>query len=617
MCLGTGRKREKNVMPIVDYALRSGVAPIADSVSSEIMLSILNSLNLTSYFENDLYIIPLHKTPSMSVDSNMNPLISRSRCDVRVSLISNPSVTKWSANEPNSLRNLTLTNISGGDRLPLFLDSVAGVRITELLVPVTLKLSVSMLFKDREYADGCIDKLYQLYGTSTGTAHDIAYTYPISNDILAFLMFIYKSRKSLHADMTYIDYIKNHLTADLVVEMCADDITDGRMDLPPELRLSIRKRLLSCYGTCVFDQEHYEVEKNSGAVDRYKIAFEYTVQFSRPSTFTAELPCVVENEALLADHIPNQYSPTMVSSGVGVPQDYGYFNAYKTLDDSRTYCIKFPWYNDFTMPHTVITEYGFHTFIIGAFTLDGTITEIDLKKLDDVEFHPIVRYLMELHGFEIFGSTGIFNITVFSNDVKVDPDRLELTNEFTLKVAATNTMKRYHFAISMATDLRYIDPKWWKYLLMYRWFFNLVIMRNLNWLIEHGLYRIVISHDLLSLIERCMAAGMLEQHVNTLIFLGHSDNSIKTYMHNAVEFADYICNTRSILSERYLYDEMIDIGISAGCISKDNIPGMYLEDRNGMPITSRYQGKGYGSGANIPFRILTANLTVHNNTNTR
>lgn len=77
------------------------------------------------------------------------------------------------------------------------------------------------------------------------------------------------------------------------------------------------------------------------------------------------------------------------------------------------------------------------------------------------------------------------------------------------------------------------------------------------------------------------------------------------YLCTAFQFADYISETKSLKSKRFLYDEVVDLWLEYRMITTRSAVQRLLRSRNSILIGSMAGGF---YGATTPFRILDTTI---------
>lgn len=597
-------------MPIRDFIIPELSTNIAMPVVSQVVDGLLQQIQLQKYFldNESIYYHSDYQAASSSVDTSDRANISRSRCDVTYEFVLNPNNVRWP--EALTFHHLPAYGMypkSKHDEIPMFSDGTADVRVVEQVVPCSLKLDFSLKFKERELAERAFVALNNItHQQGVHRVHDLSYSYPLSLDMCTAFYEIYM-RRSEYYDFaakqpikSWRQYMSDHTGRDVGYTIHRDDAASDN----PERQVVVKRILLGALGLLEIDQAKPEPMSEDRYTDRYEITFTYHIQFGRPDVLRMYLPVVVESRLL--PHYLVGYSEATTALGVtGLFQTRGWNSYLKQTGDPPRMLWRLPYYDDFNLPPCQIINQSMRPFVIAAYLPDvGTFTDIGLLDFD-ITFHPIVVELLKLHGPDLFGATGLFNVTVTSNDDLIDPSTLTVDPDtLVVRIPFTDRTKRYHLTLSEATDIRYVDPKWWKYLIKYSWFFTLLIVRNFDWLLNAGVLKMVYPSDLLSILKRCIETGVIDTHLATLIAGGHATADVYQYTITPEQLLQYLLQHLSPVSRRSLFAEMVDIGHAAGCLSSSI-------DVTALPVNGSYAFHPKVTYAyNFPFRVLTGNILV-------
>lgn len=591
-------------MPTIPFPVPEFGPHILRPVTQQIAESVLLSLGVRQHFRDALYVRSEGEPLINPTAADGSVVQSHTRCDVKVAENFNYAAgLRWDNASFDNTQAHGSTRWISNQVLPMFADAPAGVYVTEQFVPFGLSLEFSLRFKEREHAHRAISAVTsRSAGQGVFTPHDIAYSYPLSMDLAAALLCVWKLRTGWK-DGSFIEYLKAHTSQDLDLLVRKAEIGHTPTDRVIERELVIQRQQLKCVGLLEYTQTTPDVLMQDQIADRHVVNFTYHVQFQRPETLTMVFPVVVDNQLIPPALIAT--TPTHAIRALQGVMHNRAFNAWQNRPARRPPIARLPFYDDFAPTPAPATQCSFLPLLIAAFTLDaGGQTTISLADdLDAYQLHPTLKRILALHGDEVFGTSAIFNLTVYSNDLPICPSRLSFSQDLTLTVQATDTAKRYHVVLSEMTQGRYLNPKWWEVIIRERAFFPITVIRHLDQLVRSGYVRVVPSHDLLDLITRCLRAGKLDQHLATLIAAGHAGAEIYQYTLTASQFAAYICTTRSAkCPNRYLYHELVDIGITAGCIDPNQVPAPIFDGP--FPFTP-----GVTYGHNFPLRILEFILT--------
>ena len=588
-------------MPILDFHVPESTTHITDPVAQQVVESILHILRIRELFSDNIYINFDHTMPSRTDDENRRINLKASRCDVAVKPIYNPTQLKWDSVSFHNSQSYGVSRENRHFAVPVFEDPVADIQVVEHQVPCGFNMSFSLSFKDKEHAYTTMAAITsQHQGTGVFNDHDVKYDYPIDMSLAVALMTIYKM-KDASDYASFADYIETHMTRYLQFRVRNSDMAKKS---PEQLKeLVVRRQQLSCKGLLEFEQESPEVEYVNNKPDRFVLNFTYDMQFTRPETLRLYYPVVVNNQLVPEELVPDNPRTWLDElEGNFATRALHYLFHNTKIKEYPT--IRTPVYDDFSPPRRT-GAINFRPLFIGAVTLDGIETHIDLNDLGDLHINPIILEIIRLHGDDIFRYSGIFNITFFVNGVPLSSDGLSFENDRII-LRETNRAKRYHLVIYEATNITHLDQKWVRVMMNYRWFFPITIMRHIDYFVQQNFLSITPDHGLLRRIDRWMYLGKLDAYIKVMIKKGHATPYIYQFTMTPTQFGDYITNTPSKKDPRFsLYDVFIEIGLEAGDIKEYDIPNRYLRTRNGYPILPNKSGFW---GFNAPLRILRGTI---------
>lgn len=590
-------------MPYKMFPTIDAVSHVSDVVARQVVEQLLRELGIYEVVKNNLHIKSDRQVPSSSFDVQGRLAGPTDRCQVEVEPVLDPLSTPWDS-PYNSSSSLAYgwSRIQWRDQdVASLVDAQAGLRVVEHTVAFAQQMTFTFDLRDKNTAIVLMSAIRRRYDDGVYRPHDLSYHYPIDRSALYILLSVYKLRSSLHA--TYpklIDYLK-------AISFDGVDLVTRREDIANnattrEVELVLHRTLLNCIGQLSFKQARPDAMMLDDAADRFTVSFTYTLQMGRPGYLRVEYPIFVENKFL---QLPfKEPEPSYLPNMQGLFQSVALNLWWQRVGPMDTpFLVRLPSYDDFMPVGSRVVAQSFTPLVIAAFALDEQApTSIMLKSFSDIKFHEVMLEIIHLQGADTFLVGAIFNIAIYANGVQVDPSCLRLDEDLTVWLAMDNPMLRYHIVLSEQTDVSKIDAKWWWLLWKYRWFFPSSLRNGFDYLIEHGLYTINPSDDLVRLIARCMRANNLSTHLLALIAAGHTDASIYQATATAAQFADYICLTRSRVSGKTLYEELVVLGIEAGCIDPNNIPGPYGE-------ASGPSYKGNSHGFNTPLRVWNVVLT--------
>lgn len=591
-------------MPIRDIIIPETSSSILDPVSKEMTNIILTRLGMNGFFGDNIYVNNDYTKPSLTNDSDThNSLISKDRCDVDMKASMNPSEMKWDINSFKYTQAYGVIGVHDKTLTPIFQDRSAGVRMVEHQLPCTMTLDFTLQFKDREAAFMAISTINNTsLKDSVINYHDLVYEYPLGPDFIASLQQIYYLRQKALGSLNFVQYLQ--FGSKQAVQYIQSSIS-GNADLV------IKRQDIQAYGVLEYNETSPTVQDIETSMDRFVVKFTYTIQFARPDVLRLYFPVVVDNQ-LVPKWMLRTQQQNYLATVYGVFQEKSITGYLRDNLSNIPVVVRLPEYDDFRPPLYPVISSGFAEFFDAVLLLDVPgPTTVDMMNLGaTIALNPTAVEIMKLHGQEIFDTTGLYNVSVYCNDIQVDPSLLTIDENLVVTVAMTNISNRYHFVISEATNLQYLDRKWIPTLIEYRTFFPVTIIKNLQILIREKYCYIDSSNYLLILIQRQILNLSIDSFIGALITAGHLNQYAYSFATTAEQFAAYLMNTISPVSNRLVYDEYIALCIQNGLLFQGQLATGYIKTKDGYPfLPNNVRGMG-GRYFNLPLRVEQVNIVA-------
>lgn len=602
-------------MPQLYFKVGEVATRIIDPVVEQLKNSVLSQLGLTQYFQLSEFIDNDRSAPTSDTDGMGNVRFGNNRLDVVVDTHYNPASQMWDMSTDFNTGAYGQSLLWANQYESIFGDPDVNVSVQELTTPFGLTLTFRMQFITYDAAQNALDSiLASNHGELVNHVHDLSYTYPVPFTLISALYQVYKCRDE-YQSLGFQRYLQKFAFGRFGFDVKKYDI--GKPD--PEIQFVVRKIQLNCLALLTCDQDKPEVVKEDVANTAYSVEFTYRIQFGRPQRLQLTLPVAVENKPLppvlftkTPDSFYDQLSGSMQTKAFNLV-------ARELLSgpDMDVTLLRSPPYDDWRPTQGLIRSYKYSALFIGVLGVDVTQpTEISLKQLGTISFSKEVQTIMSLHSADdIFGVEGLYNITIYSNDMPVDRSLLDFDpTTLTVTVNAMRKLNIYRIVVSEALDVKTVNPKWYPTLVQYRYYFPMTITRSLNYLVSLGYYAITPSQTLIQLINKVKNRGLLTPVLTAMIDSNRIDNSIFQYTQTTEQFADYLTNTRAVVLETddpelkdslTLFDVFCAVCLKSGLIAEATLPEKYLRTPKGYPYGP---GQGGFYDFNLPMRVW--NLTV-------
>ena len=589
-----------------------------DPISRQIIRSTLSRLGLWEYFGLGIFINNQRTAISRDDDGQGNIRMGNNRCDVEIETHFNPTDQMWDRAMDYNSPSYGTSKRWVGTYESIFNDPEVGVSIQELTKPFGMTMTFRLTFKSFDAAQKARDRIDTLCnGDVVNQSHDIVYSYPIGQDLSGILGNIYRARSSLNTTYGFNQYVNMMAQSQIGYDVNKYDIGQGKQ----VTEWVVKKQQLDCLALMQCTQSGPIPEMQEDVSDAWSVEFTYQFQAGRPQTLQLTFPVLIEQNPLPREYfIPNKID--WIAGLVGSMQN-ATFNAvlrrYSDYRNGDVFLIRFPDYDDWTPPaQSILARYKYSPLCMGITQIDPTKpTTVCLNDLGDVSFSNEVKAILAQHsGTDLFGFEGLFNVSVYANNIRVDPSLLSFDPEtLTISYTVTRTTCVYRVVISEAMTVRTLHPKWLEVVLQYRYYYPMTIARSLDYLVKMGRYHTVAS-GLADIVDKLIRHKGLDSYIQAMIDQGEADGSLYQFTQTANQFADYISNTRAKRSSnetesdqnsKTLYDVFVALLVKNNVIAASQIPEKFIQSRKGYPY-------GPGSGGftqfNLPLRIFNTVLTA-------
>lgn len=589
-------------MPIRDIKIPELMTHVVQPVIEQTVRAVLIDLGLRHYFDDNIMIIAADQALSDTSDGTHNARLSVDRCNVTYSVNFSGTENKF---DTSAFRFTQAHGYFGKDKYeyrPIFFDREADILLTENQVPCTVTMEFNLQFKnnkERAYLTSTAITNKQSQNTVV-VPHDLYYDYPLSVLLLKYLYTLYKN-KFPDKQMSFEHYLQAGTKK---------NISFLKSKTTKDSELVIKKTQINALGFLEYSQSEPEVEKEEQYADRYNVNFNYTLQFARPDMLRFYYPIIVNNK-LVPEYMVRAGDQTFVPTITGLQNEMVIANYARDLFAKRETLppAKIPYYDDFIIPnnsHLNLTD--FTPLMQEAFLLDeGPVTIVDMKDVGTYQYNPVILDIIKAHGNDIFDIRGLFNITVFANNVAVDPSCLSIDQDLLISVRMTSKHKVYHYVLSENTNINKIDPKWVKTILEYRTYFPMTIMKNLRYFIDIGYYYIDRSNIVLNVTSTLINTRRIDDILDILVNDGHVDSSIYMFTQTPEQLIDHMTQIYSKSNHAPLYEAYVNICISKGYFKEERLASGYIKTADGYPTLSNTRVHNF----NLPLRIIDVDVTPH------
>ena len=449
------------LMPLVYSAISEQTDHIYDVIAKQFAHKILRDLNTLTKLEDKIYIDTGYSAPQSTTDGDNNSILRNNKLIVKATPNTNPTSLKWD--------NITGQHVTGqyinsrtlhNQFNLLFADKAASIFVREMTIPTSINLEFELELVSRDQAYEIPAQLFRRYAVGQVFTEVLTYDYPIPNDILTLLFSLYKMRR-LSTPKTFPEYI----------DICSNNKFTYNVSRADQrnVEIVVPKTMINALCTVEYNEDKPEEVKVNRSANAYQTKFNVIVQFERSDMLMMQYPCVVDNQVLPANMIPEPKT-THIESLDGPFPTRVFNEAMKTTSMVRPSEVRMPYYDDWLIPGSLAQMRSYKEFMTAIFLVDeqnpDRITEIELggDLGDGDQLHPIVKKILKLQGNDSFRTDCIFHIDVFWGDRAVDASTLSIDENLVVRVPCKDINQTHRIVLSEITDLKYLNPKWLPYL---------------------------------------------------------------------------------------------------------------------------------------------------------
>ena len=322
-------------MPIVYSAISEQTDHIYDIIANQYAHKILRDLNLLTDMKDKIYIDTGYSAPQKTNDDDHNSILRKNRLTIKAIPNTNPTSLKWD--------NLTGQHVTGqyinsrtlhNQFAMILADKAVDIYLREMTIPTSVVLEFDLELVSRDQAYEIPAQLFRRYATGQAFTEAITYDYPIPNDILTVIFSLYKMRK-LNTPLKFHEYI-NICTNGKISYNVSRKLTNGNIEL------AIPKTMINTVATLEYNEDKPEEVKINRSANAYQIKFNVTVQFERADMMVLQYPCVIDNQLLPSNMIPEPRT-THIESLDGPHPTRVYNEAIQIASMARVSAINMPY----------------------------------------------------------------------------------------------------------------------------------------------------------------------------------------------------------------------------------------------------------------------------------
>lgn len=457
-------------MPVLSATVPELESHLYFPVIKQMSHLVINSIDLKDIIKSNIFIETQHSTPKNFRDSKHNAVFQVDKLRAQANISLHPDQLKFERNDHSIWMPYGISHTAIGHQLQLiFIDPKAHIEVYEHCMPTYIQINYTLSLLDRNIAYQIPSRLYRRYPTNMPFNMHMPYTFPIPKTIIALLYTLYKIKRFYKPDnfRQWLDVCTGH-NAQFDINRVAtkEELVSKKILIDP---------------VCLLEYTEPKPNENliNRTVNQYDINFTVHIQFNRIDMLTIKYPIVVDNRLLPGDLIPHpaidEQEP--LQSADGPYDDAGsiigpfiYHSRYlnKYIARVKPVMVKFPEYDTWIVPNdSSVIQRKYRPWLSFIFTIDDEktgLTELPLGGILDydtnAELSPIVKEILKIQGDESFNDDTIFRLTVFNDDMQMEPSLLHMDENLTVTVPCKDLSTVRRMVLSEVSDLKYLNKKW-------------------------------------------------------------------------------------------------------------------------------------------------------------
>lgn len=452
-------------MPVLTRPISELTDHVFMPIVRQISHRLIKMLGYSDVIGDQIYINADWSTHS-DTSKNDNANVGQTRFTVDANLQLNPTSQKWDCYTFHHTTAYGVNNINLHDKDPIYADPINGVRISEMVSPVTIQMSCNLVLQSSELAFQTPQMIFNAFENgSVFTFVDLVYDYPLPKPIISTLLQIWRMDRKYGepSGVSFEKYIK--------------DRSNGGWQIRKHRELDEYEIVVPRYDLKSLSTLEYSDDKPEGVMEDklpvgWSIPFSFTIQFALPTLNIMKFPAVINNQLLPDGCIPkhnNQRYNGMPEFHHGIA-DEAYDKAYLRFHDLGYWQL--PWYDDWQVPAGSPLRQLNHkeVLILGVLVEeDSEDNIIDLSEDFDpnIKLSNLVKEFLYQEGEQATDFHSPYTISVFKDDHQLHPESIHFDEDLILSFKADNLYQRYRIVISVNTDTYNIRPKWYPLLAQY------------------------------------------------------------------------------------------------------------------------------------------------------
>jgi hypothetical protein len=408
-------------------------------VSEQIVQAAMRACELPNLFKDNIRIESYGTVSANKSSDHTDPDYSRNRLVIQASYSLNPAALRWPTAHLG-IRGQELTSSPGARRLqlkPILTDTVNKIQLHNYDQPMALGLACRFEYVDVMHAMECLQR-FQAFASEGIVEFEADYTYHLPAEIYGLIGLLYKQAGLDLAE--FLTYLETNSNKQIGLNLNRDDMTDTA--------IAVRCTRAKCVAAIEITQDIPEPLGGYRSPKAYAVSVNIQAQINMPNTLGLRYPITLNNTM-----VPKELLPfTTKDYDVYRDKEYPYLHieAYRQLTAGVAIVepLRYPWYDDW-QPNL---SHSFRPGLVGIFLLEDPANPEGVTVLDlpggYTKVLPEIWDLYRLVGRKCLGYNTFLNISVFKDDILLDPEDIGWSDDLALTISERDLRCTYRVVLS-------------------------------------------------------------------------------------------------------------------------------------------------------------------------
>ena len=416
--------------------LHTGILPSTQQIFNYLM----TELGYQDRFKGRVSYEAYGVTKATASDEHNNPTLAEDSANIKISYSLQDNSLQWSAiGSGTEYQRLINTTGMHTDKKALFVDKVNKILLHHYEHPLAVAMECELEFMDIVSATECMQRL-KSYTSANLFEYNLDYSYFLPIKIYGVIYTLFK--QAGNAPESFFTYLAEHSNGAICRMSNRHDNADKGI-----VARCLKSRLVA---SLELNQDIPEPIGDTKSPIGFRVTVTINTQFSVPHLLALTYPLIVNNQQIPRELIPVKVRKVDETLDANYP--YHSIDAFKDAVFKRTKSpvVRTPWYDNW-IPLNL--RKGYNPVLIGVVTLDDTdnpegVTVVNLPEAYGEYISNDIFNLYRRCGNTALGFYNLLSVTVYQDDILIDPATLTLDDNLNLTIPNRDVTKSYRVVLS-------------------------------------------------------------------------------------------------------------------------------------------------------------------------